>query len=61
MINKENDWPFQPYPISKSSESIPKENKLVTVKGGKLQISKNDNFYGWDNEFGFEEKELKDF
>jgi hypothetical protein len=34
---------------------------LVKIKGGKLEISKNDNFFGWDNEFGLEEKELKDF
>lgn len=34
---------------------------MVPIKGGKLKISKTDNFFGWDNEYGFEEKELLDF
>lgn len=26
LINKENNWAFESYPISKSADSIPKEN-----------------------------------
>jgi 5-histidylcysteine sulfoxide synthase/putative 4-mercaptohistidine N1-methyltranferase len=39
------------------------ENELIDVKGGKVILgkSKEDDFYGWDNEYGHHESEISDF
>jgi len=39
------------------------ENSLIPVDGGKVVMGKNydDPLYGWDNEFGYQEVQVKDF
>ena len=36
-------------------------NQLLSVSGGCVKLGKKDNTYGWDNEFGKQEIEVKDF
>ena len=54
---------------NKSSNTLPQQikppsNRLVPVPSGTLLLGKDHmdtNFYGWDNEFGFEKKKLEAF
>jgi 5-histidylcysteine sulfoxide synthase/putative 4-mercaptohistidine N1-methyltranferase len=42
---------------------VPPENALLPVAGGRVRLGKarDDRLYGWDNEYGEHEAELKDF
>ena len=51
------DWKI----CSDSSNAL--KNELLNVKGGRVTLgkSKEDDFYGWDNEYGHHEAEIPDF
>ncbi len=37
------------------------KNELLLVKGRKITLGKNDEFYGWDNEYGKHQADIPDF
>jgi len=63
MVRSINLWPLK-HPFRKHLKDVP-QNKLVDVKGGKIVIGRDlihTPHYGWDNEFGDQQKEtIKDF
>ncbi|MDD3467951.1 MAG: 5-histidylcysteine sulfoxide synthase, partial [Campylobacterales bacterium] len=54
--------PSSLFSVCKTSGDTPK-NELLDVSGGRVRLGKTDedDFYGWDNEYGKFECELKDF
>ncbi len=50
------------FPICPRSGEAPR-NELLGVKGGRVTIGKNfdDDFYGWDNEYGYHNADIPDF
>ncbi len=57
MVRKEGAWQ-----VCEESGDAP-ENVLVPVPGGKVRVGKRreDDFYGWDNEYGVHEADIPDF
>ncbi|SDY03547.1 5-histidylcysteine sulfoxide synthase [Nitrosomonas halophila] len=65
LIRQHNPAYVQPHPAwqpCRTSGSAP-ENQMVGVQAGKVKIgkSKNDPYYGWDNEYGHHEAEIPAF
>ncbi|MGB1204371.1 MAG: 5-histidylcysteine sulfoxide synthase [Chitinophagales bacterium] len=58
LVQKHDVWGN----ICKKSDTAP-QNELLDVKAGKISLGKDkDNtFYGWDNEYGVKEFDVKDF
>jgi len=51
------------FPVCPEVEGLPPANEALDVEGGRVRLgkSKNDPYYGWDNEYGKREEEVKSF
>jgi 5-histidylcysteine sulfoxide synthase/putative 4-mercaptohistidine N1-methyltranferase len=52
--------PIDGWEICKESD-VSVSNELLDVNGAKLTLGKDDDFYGWDNEYGSKEVDIPDF
>ncbi|MBS0909470.1 5-histidylcysteine sulfoxide synthase [Tatumella sp. JGM118] len=52
-------WPHSPQARHQRSQ-VP-ENSLVAIEGSRVSLGKEDETYGWDNEYGFQQTEVSPF
>ena len=58
-VKPQPHWPICPQ-ARHDRQSVP-ENSLIAMPGGRVQQGKTDDTYGWDNEYGSQQTELKPF
>jgi len=65
LIRQQNlEW-IKPHPAWKTCQNsgLPPENSLLTVSAGRVELGKpyDDPIYGWDNEYGHHQADIKSF